>query len=165
MRPFHTRSSNGGGRVKARRKQAGWLPILALLLAGAYAALDGRLDLDPIAPQSASDDSTRIVELYESRASKQVVEASGTVVHILPDDNDGSRHQRFLVDLAGGHTLLISHNIDLAPRVPGLRKGDVIEFRGQYEWNDKGGVIHWTHHDPGGRRPGGWLRLRGETYR
>jgi hypothetical protein len=46
-----------------------------------------------------------------------------------------------------------------------LERGDEVRFRGQYEWNERGGVIHWTHHDPDGRRPGGWLRHDGATYR
>ena len=86
------------------------------------------------------------------------------MTRILPDDNVGSRHQRFIVTLESGHTVLLSHNIDLAPRVP-LAQGDRVVFRGEYEWNERGGVVHWTHHDPGGRRPGGWIRHRGETYR
>ena len=83
---------------------------------------------------------------------------------VLADDNEGSRHQRLIVELASGHTLLIAHNIDLAPRVAGVRSGDTLIFRGEYEWNQQGGVIHWTHHDPQGRHPDGWLRHRGRTY-
>jgi len=91
-------------------------------------------------------------------------QGSGTVVRILSDDNDGSRHQRFIVRLASGRTLLIAHNIDLAPRIGGIREGDTVEFFGEFASNDKGGVIHWTHHDPQGRHPDGWLRHRGRTY-
>ena len=93
-----------------------------------------------------------------------VVEGSGTVTRILADDNDGSRHQRFIVKLGSGQTLLVSHNIDLAPRIEALAVGDTIDFKGEYKWNDKGGVMHWTHHDPAGRHGAGWLRHNGKTY-
>jgi len=94
----------------------------------------------------------------------QQAQGSGTVVRILSDDNDGSRHQRFIIRLASGRTLLIAHNIDLAPRIGGIREGDTVEFFGEFASNDKGGVIHWTHRDPQGRHPDGWLRHRGRTY-
>ena len=69
-----------------------------------------------------------------------------------------------IVDLGEGHTVLVSHNIDLAPYVD-LDAGDRVVFRGRYEWNDRGGVVHWTHHDPRGRGPGGWITVDGKTYR
>ena len=83
---------------------------------------------------------------------------------ILSDDNDGSRHQRFILRLDSGQTLLIAHNIDLAPRVSSLSEGDGIAFYGVYEWNPKGGVIHWTHHDPNNHHVTGWLQHNGKTY-
>ena len=70
-----------------------------------------------------------------------------------------------VIQQIGRPTLLVSHNIDLAPRVADLESGDEILFRGQYEWNERGGVLHWTHRDPDGRRPGGWLQHEGSTYR
>lgn len=94
----------------------------------------------------------------------QQASGSGTVIRILSDDNDGSRHQRFILRLPGGRTLLIAHNIDLAPRINGIREGDTVEFHGEYATNSKGGVIHWTHHDPQGRHPAGWLQHQGRTY-
>lgn len=106
-----------------------------------------------------------VEQLYEARQSGVMIESAGRVSRILPDDLEGSRHQRFIVRLQSGHTLLVSHNIDLAPRVANLAPGDEVSFRGQYEWNDRGGVVHWTHHDPDGRRAGGWLRHGGRTYR
>lgn len=92
------------------------------------------------------------------------VQTAATVYKVLPDDTRGSQHQRFLVRSPGGQSLLIAHNIDLAPRVP-LTEGDVLEIVGQFEFNDKGGVIHWTHHDPQGRRDGGYIELNGKRYR
>ena len=106
-----------------------------------------------------------IEALSRAQRSGVVVESAGVVAKIFSDDLRGSRHQRFLVRLESGHTVLVSHNIDLADRVESLERGDAIAFRGEYEWNDKGGVVHWTHHDPNGSRPGGWLQHEGRTYR
>ena len=92
------------------------------------------------------------------------VSGSGTVIRVLPDDVNGDRHQRFILRLASGRTLLVAHNIDIAPRVSPLRVGDIVEYQGEYAWNDKGGVVHWTHHDPAGHHPAGWLRHAGRTF-
>ena len=94
----------------------------------------------------------------------QQVQGSGRVTRILSDDNDGSRHQRFILELSSGQTLLIAHNIDLAPRVSSLKAGDMVGFYGEYEPNSQGGVIHWTHHDPQGRHVAGWLEHNGKRY-
>lgn len=91
------------------------------------------------------------------------IEDTGFVRRLLSDDNDGSRHQRFVIQLRNGQTLLIAHNIDLAKRVP-LGLGDRIHFRGMYEWNDLGGLVHWTHHDPQGIEDGGNVRYRTRIY-
>lgn len=83
---------------------------------------------------------------------------------VLRDDREGSRHQRFILRTDSGQSLLVAHNIDIAPRINGLREGDTVEFFGEYEWNPKGGVIHWTHRDPDHKHVGGWLRHQGRTY-
>jgi hypothetical protein len=101
---------------------------------------------------------------FKDRAHDLEVEGQGTVVRILADDTDGGRHQRFIVRLASGQTLLVAHNIDVAPKVGGLREGDTVGFRGVYEWNEEGGTIHWTHHDPEGEHAPGWIRHDGRTY-
>lgn len=101
---------------------------------------------------------------YEEHQSGIQVSGTGTVVRILADDDQGSRHQRFIVALASGQTLLISHNIDVAPRVPGLEEGDRLEFSGVYEWNSEGGLVHWTHHDPDGLHRPGWIKHQGTVY-
>lgn len=101
--------------------------------------------------------------IRDKRSGVQVA-GEGTVDRVLADDDEGSRHQRFILRLASGDTVLVAHNIDLAPRVPGLTAGDRVAFHGVYEWNARGGVIHWTHQDPGGRHQGGWLRHGGGTF-
>jgi len=92
------------------------------------------------------------------------VEGLGTVIKLLPDDNVGSRHQKFIIKLSSGQTLLISHNIDLAPSINNLSYGDQVAFYGEYEWNSKGGVVHWTHKDPRGYHVDGWLEHDARIY-
>lgn len=87
------------------------------------------------------------------------------MIRLLSDDLDRPRHQRFIVQLASGQTLLISHNIDIAPRIDGLELGDSVSFNGEYVWNAKGGIVHWTHHDPQGRHVAGWLKHKSQRYR
>ena len=100
---------------------------------------------------------------YGKRDTGSWIEDTGFVRKLIPDDNDGSRHQRFVIEIAGGQTLLIAHNIDLAKRVP-VGMGDRVRFRGMYEWNDLGGLVHWTHHDPHGVEDGGYVQYRTRRY-
>jgi hypothetical protein len=101
--------------------------------------------------------------LARERRQSVLVTGGGTVIKTLPDDTEGDRHQRFLIRIADGGTLLIAHNIDLASRAP-LREGDAIRFAGEYVWNDRGGVVHWTHHDPARRHKDGYIELDGRKY-
>jgi len=112
---------------------------------------------------SASGES-EIASAYATKTSDLQVSSYGIVVKLLPDDNKGSRHQRFILKLSNNQTVLVAHNIDLAQRISSLREGDSVEFSGEYEWNNKGGVIHWTHHDPAGRHQSGWLKHNGSIY-
>ena len=122
------------------------------------------------APPAAATDTAPagnhdpIAAAYAAQRSDVPVTGAGRVTRVLGDDSLGDRHQRFILELPSGHTVLIAHNIDLAPRVEPLAVGDAVEFHGIYEWNDKGGVVHWTHHDPQGQHDPGWLKHRGRTY-
>ena len=104
-----------------------------------------------------------VLGLFESQQSGLMVSTSGEVTRILADDNKGSRHQRFIVITQDEVSVLIAHNIDLASRVP-INVGERVIIRGQYEWNHKGGVIHWTHHDPNKSHPEGWIIHNGTKY-
>ncbi len=103
-------------------------------------------------------------QAFESHQSDVQISGVGEVIRVLPDDNQGSRHQKFILRLRSNQTVLISHNIDLAPRILNLEIGDLVEFNGEYEWNSKGGVVHWTHRDPANIHIHGWLKHNGMTY-
>lgn len=106
-----------------------------------------------------------VAEAFRDQLQEVLVEGSGTVVQILPHDNQGSRHQRLIVRVGAKQTILIAHNIDIAPRIPQIAKGDVLGFRGRYVYNDKGGIVHWTHRDPRGEQSGGWLIHNDKEYK
>lgn len=110
------------------------------------------------------DSASSLSEAWENQQSKVWLELDAEVLKTLPDDKKGNRHQRFLIDAGIGRSVLVAHNIDLADRVP-VRSGVNIKLFGRYEWNEKGGVVHWTHHDPSGRRAGGWIEVAGKRYR
>jgi hypothetical protein len=115
-------------------------------------------------PSESAEGQQSVAEAYRERRSDVWGEVSGVVQRVLPDDREGSHHERFILQLDDGHTLLVTHNVDVGERAP-VASGDSVELRGEYEWNPQGGVVHWTHHDPEGRLPGGWIRTGGRTYR
>jgi hypothetical protein len=140
--------------------------LIALVVAALY--FGGRESgLVPTAHEvgtAASGGGEVLAAAFENHRSNVQVQGGGSVSKVLPDDNEGSRHQRFIVRLASGQTVLIAHNIDLAGRVSSLKPGDIVEFYGEYEWNERGGVVHWTHRDPQHNHADGWIKHNGQTY-
>jgi hypothetical protein len=153
-----------------RARRSGPLAFLALLaLATGWLWLDARqpaadagVDAPPTAVAPAADDLARLRAAFAEGRGDLWVTLAGRVERTLPDDQQGSRHQRFVLRLDEDLTVLVAHNLDLAPRVP-LERGDRLRLRGEYEWNARGGVVHWTHHDPAGK-PGGWIDFDGRRY-
>ena len=119
-------------------------------------------------PTQSRTDPQRDVDLlgraFAEHLSNVRVTAEGVVIKTLADDTRGSRHQRFLLELPSGQTVLVAHNIDLASRIDTLRAGDQVSLAGEYEWNERGGVIHWTHRDPRGNHAAGWIQHQGRRY-
>ena len=136
--------------------------LVAVYLGGLQSQLIDSPQVGAVSSAGQVDDE--LAQAFEDRRSDVQVRGRGEVIKVLADDNDGSRHQRFILRLPSGQTLLVAHNIDLADRVAALKVGDTVEFNGEYEWNAKGGVIHWTHRDPRGVHEAGWIRHKGRTY-
>ncbi len=129
--------------------------LIALLGAGSFTACR---------QLSEPGGGSSVERAFEQRDRDVQVQGEGVVTRILTDDTKGSPHQRFIVRLASGRTVLIQHNIELAPRVAELKEGDTVAFFGEYIWNDQGGLVHWTHHDPAGRHVAGWVKHNGRTF-
>lgn len=143
-----------------------WAGAGAVLLALALWWLDRSGSRETPAPPSAADDANReLVLAHAGGRTRTWVGGRARVAKVLPDDLAPPRHQRFLVRVGDGLSVKISHNIDLAPRVPGLAEGTEVEYHGLYELGEHGAFVHWTHHDPSGRHSGGWLKVDGRTYR
>lgn len=81
--------------------------------------------------EAGGEDAIR--QAFSQRRSNVQVRGSGTVIKTLPDDRKGTAHQRFILKLSDGLSVLVAHNIDLAPRLQGLAKGDTVGFSGEYE--------------------------------
>ena len=112
----------------------------------------------------ANIDNSALIDAFKHKKSDIFIEGAGVVKKLLADDNKGSHHQKFLLTISPTQTLLFAHNIDLAPRVENLQIGDSVTFRGEYVYNPKGGVMHWTHHDPQGGNMVGWIKHNGKVY-
>ena len=140
--------------------------LAIFILAGLtlFGAVDNLHAAEAAKTEKISKSDRIIAEAFENQKSGIQVKGEGTAIKVLADDTEGSKHQRFILKLASGQTLLIAHNIDIAPRVNGLEVGDSIAFYGVYELNKKGGTIHWTHRDPHGRHTDGWLKKGSKKY-
>ena len=141
-------------------RRAGTGAWIALLVVGLVAALKGGFS----PPAAIPDGDNAATQQAPHPQDETQLTTSGEVVRILPDDRDGSRHQRFIIRVDGGTTLLIAHNIDLAPRLDGLAVGERVRVSGEFVWNPQGGTLHWTHHDPQGRHVPGYIEWRGRRY-
>jgi hypothetical protein len=108
-------------------------------------------------------DDLALVTAQNQRAKNVRITVTARVKRLLPDDRQGNPHQRFLLGLSNGTTVLVAHNIDLAPYVP-LQQGDSVTICGEYIWNEKGGVLHYTHHTTNSRHQGGYIQYNRQTY-
>jgi hypothetical protein len=141
---------------------------LITLLIVLSAFISGYSQAEPLlqSPQilALNNSADVLQQAFENQTSNLQVEGKGTVLKLLKDDTEGRKHQKFLLKLPSGQTVLIAHNVDLSSRIENLNIDDEVAFYGEYEWNNKGGIIHWTHHDPQGQHINGWLKHQGKTY-
>jgi hypothetical protein len=160
------RNSTASGTIR--------LLFLSGLLAATFAGCTAQYQpgVAQQAPESAQVNATlpeqadyeqEVLAAQQRQAQKVEVTVATRVFRLLRPDRRGLPHQRFLIQLDNGSTVLIAHDTKMAPPVP-LKPGDFVRIHGEYIWNDKGGVIHWTHHDAQGRHEGGWIEFNGQRY-
>jgi hypothetical protein len=138
--------------------------ISRLLIFAAFALAIAPIGCGGRVESSIDGDASPIGQAVAEHKSGVQVAGDGLVNRILSDDKQGSRHQRIIVRLDSGQTILIEHNIDLAPRLEGIKEGDKVTLFGEYIWNDQGGLVHWTHKDPARKHIDGWIKHDGKIY-
>ncbi|QEO09004.1 DUF3465 domain-containing protein [Protaetiibacter larvae] len=150
--------------MKPRRILIGLVAAIVVAV-GAFALVPALAPAPDRAPAAtAADDDGALQHAHDSQESNVQVHGTGTVERVLTDDVEGDRHQRFILRLPIGFTVLVAHNIDVAPRLDGIAVGDTVEFFGEYEWSEEGGTVHWTHRDPAGVHEDGWLKWDGSVF-
>jgi hypothetical protein len=116
-------------------------------------------------PAAVISDNTAAQRAFERHADGMELTITGTVDRVLSDQNGPSGpHERFIVRLADvSMTVLIEHNLSIAPRVP-VAAAEAVVVHGEYVWNDQGGLVHFTHHDPDRSHEGGYIVYGGKRY-
>lgn len=72
-------------------------------------------------------------------------------------------HEAFRASTEAGPVEIVD-NVDIAPRCP-VAVGDCVEVCGEMVHDaGKPPIVHWTHHDPAGRHPSGFIRWHGRLY-
>lgn len=114
--------------------------------------------------ENIPQDDLEFVRAVNDRRNLNYIEGSNvTVIKVLPDDNSGLTHQKWMVQLSSGETMMAVYNTDMCERVP-LKVGDTLAMGGQFIWTRDGGLLHWLHHDPRGSRPDGFVELNDKFY-
>ncbi len=111
----------------------------------------------------ATDDSALIEAMQRGRTVQFLMAVDLEVVQLLADDNSGLRHQKWIVRLSNGQKVQAVYNSDMCPRVP-VKVGDRVALAGMFLMTGQGGLMHWLHHDPSGRRADGFVELNGQRY-
>ena len=117
------------------------------------------------AAQTAPNDAA-LCDAYNTGRSHVEVVADGTVTRVLGvAPGRSSPHEGFLMRLSSGCDVVVrvEVNTDLAGTFP-VNEGDRAVVKGEYEYYPRGGVIHWTHHDPRFRHEAGFIAIGGKTY-
>jgi hypothetical protein len=109
-----------------------------------------------------------VYDAWRAHRSYVQVTASGSVARVLGTRlGPAGEHEGFLLHLSGaegrGLTVRVEDNTDLTGPIP-LQAGEDAIVSGEYIYDPRGGIIHYTHRDPRGRHPSGYVRVNGRLY-
>ncbi|GAC1300460.1 MAG: hypothetical protein NVSMB19_07050 [Vulcanimicrobiaceae bacterium] len=109
-----------------------------------------------------------VYDAWRAGRSHVEVTAAGSVARLLGTRIGRSgAHEGFLLHLGGaagrGLTVRVEDNVDLTGPIP-LVEGAEVEVRGEYVFDPRGGVVHYTHRDPRGRHIAGYVLVDGKFY-
>jgi len=127
-----------------------------------YEAAFGQPNNMPTPQESLLVSQQGIIDAQTQQLRRVEVTTFVQVLRLLPTDENGWRHQKFLIRLNNGTTVLVANDLTMGQMVP-VNPGDIVEIKGEYIWTRRGGVLHWTHHTDDAH-PGGWIRLGGKVY-
>jgi uncharacterized protein DUF3465 len=105
-----------------------------------------------------------VCQTFGAGRSHIEVVADGVVTRVLgTQPGVSSPHEGFLMRLQSGCNLVVrvEANESFTGVIP-LNAGERVTVKGEYEYYPLGGVIHWTHRDPRGRHPDGYV-IAGST--
>jgi uncharacterized protein DUF3465 len=106
------------------RRMKKLLLLIAIVAAGYFGLVQYR-GSGPIAEfveTTASSSDSELARAFESRSSNVQVEGQGSVAKLLSDDTAGSRHQRFILRLQSGQTVLIAQHRHRSESRPDSRR-------------------------------------------
>ncbi len=84
--------------------------------------------------------------------------------HFFYGTNTHAMHEEFSIRSDDGQALDVVDNVKIAPRVP-VAVGDRIRLQGELVPDARPEpIVHWTHHDPRGLHPAGYIELNGMRY-
>ncbi|MEO6990055.1 MAG: DUF3465 domain-containing protein [Candidatus Baltobacteraceae bacterium] len=120
------------------------------------------------ATTSTDSGNGAVAAAWQAHRSHVEVTASGSVARVLGTRvGPSGAHEGFLLHLRGaegrGLTIRVEDNVDLTGPIP-LRAGDDVEVHGEYIFDPRGGLVHYTHRDPRGHHPSGYVRVGGRLY-
>lgn len=91
----------------------------------------------------------------------EVYVPDATIVRVLGErDSRSGLHEGFVIRVHD-RTFRVEDNVNITGPIP-MQRGQAVSLLGQLECDDL--VIHWTHRDPRGRHPSGYVKVNGRLY-